>query len=111
MNNRPFGSKASPDGCARKSFLLRVTFAGIVLDVKLVWPRTRSAAGSFVALPPSYLAGKRNTRLLPGSETHRLPCASKARPARNVPVALANARVRSLGPARASLGERPFRSF
>src|ERR1051326_5347603 len=51
-------------------------------DTKSNWPRTRSAEGS-VVLGLRTAAGNRNTRLLPGSVTQRLPWLSIARPARN----------------------------
>src|SRR5580658_11085962 len=55
---------------------------GIVLEVKLFWPSTRSAVGCDV-LGASWLEGKRRTRLLPESVTHKLPVAgSTAMPVR-----------------------------
>ena len=44
---------------------------------KVVWPSTKSAAGSTVPAT-SAEAGKRSTRLLIGSAVQRLPCLSKA---------------------------------
>src|SRR5215831_1374406 len=105
---RPAESNAKPEGCTSADLLICKLFGGWgpCEDVKLDWPSTKSAVGSIV-LAVRFEAGKRNTRLLPGSVTQTFPCASRATPARNAVFPEAKYSVLLLGPGLPSFGD-PF---